>query len=251
MARRYQRACKRAKTYERYESLCRKTVAPLLGPVVLSKLKATQISDAYAKALQSGRRDGRGGLSARTVHHAHVVLKGALEQAVKWDLLVRNPAAAVTPPKPERVTMRIYDMAQTADLIEAARGRRVFIPALLAVSCGLRRGEIAALRWGSVDLEAAQMAVVQSAEQTKAGVRYKSPKSGRSRTVALSATAVHELRAHRLTQAEHMLKLGSRLSDDDFVTAQADGAALRPRSIGQESVRLLAGQNRLPRIRFS
>jgi integrase len=86
--------------------------------------------------------------------------------------------------------MQTYDLEQTAELIDAARGRRVFIPILLAVLGGLRRGEIAALRWRHVDLSTAQLAVVQSAEQTKAGVRYKEPKSGRGRTIALSATLV-------------------------------------------------------------
>ena len=145
--------------------------------------------------------------------------------------------------------MRTYDLEQTVELIEAVRGRRVFIPTLLAVLAGLRRGEIAALRWRHVDLIAAQLAVVQSAEQTKAGVRYK-PKSGRSRTIALSATLVIELRAHRLEQAQELLKVGKRLAEDDFVVTQADGAPLRPHSLGQEWVRFLARNGALPRIRF-
>jgi integrase len=106
------------------------------------------------------------------------------------------------------------------------------------------------LRWGNVDLDGAQLAIRQSAEQTKTGVRYKEPKSGRSRTIALSVTLVAELKAHRLAQAEAMLKLGKRLSDEDLVTAQADGSALRPHSLGQEWVRFLAGHPKLPRIRF-
>jgi integrase len=237
------------KTYERYEQVCRKNIAPLLGAVPLSKLKPAQISEAYAKALATGRRKRTGGLSPRTVHHMHVILKGALAQAVKWEMLVRNPAAAVDPPKVVRTTMQTYDLGQTAELIEAVRRKRMFIPTLLAVLCGLRRGEIAALRWCNVDLVIGQLAVVQSAEQTKLGVRYKEPKSGRARTVALSATVMAELKAHRVQQAQELLKLGKRLTDDDFVVAQADGSPLRPHSLGQEWVRFLA-KSTLPRIRF-
>ena len=102
--------------------------------------------------------------------------------------------------------MQTYDLAQTAELIDAMRGTRLFIPVLLAVLCGMRRGEIAALRWKSVDLTAGQIAVIQSAEQTRTQVRYKEPKSGRSRTVALSAAVLEELRAHRLRQAEELLR---------------------------------------------
>jgi integrase len=135
-------------------------------------------------------------------------------------------------------------------MIELARGQRVFVPAVLAVLCGMRRGEIAALTWRNVDLDAAQIAVERSAEQTKAGVRYKEPKSGRGRTVALSATLVVELKALRLQQAQDYLQIGKRLSDDDFVVAQPDGSPLLPHSIGQEWVRFLGRHRYLPRIRF-
>jgi integrase len=238
------------KTHERYAQICHKNIAPLLGAIPLSKLKPEQISQAYAKALASGRRKGDGGLSPRTVRQMHAIVKSALAQAVKWGILVRNPAAVVRGPRVGRVAMQIYDIEQTAELIEAMRGRRIFVPALLAVLCGLRRGEIAALRWRDVDLAAAQLAVVQSAEQTKAGVRYKEPKSGRGRTIALSMTLVTELRAHRVQQAQELLKVGKRLSDDDFVVAQVDGSPVRPHSIGQEWVRFLQSHRNLPRIRF-
>ena len=165
------------KTYERYEQICHKNIAPVLGAVPLARLRPEQISEAFAKALATGRRKGDGGLSPRTVRQMHAIIKSALAQAVKWELLVRNPAAAVRGPKVSRVAMQTYDLEQTVELIEASRGQRVFIPTLLAVLGGLRRGEIAALRWRHVDLAAAQLAVVQSAEQTKAGVRYKEPKS--------------------------------------------------------------------------
>jgi integrase len=238
-----------AKTYERYEQVCHKNIAPLLGAVLLSKLRPAQISQAYATALASGRRRRAGGLLPRTVHHMHVILKGALAQAVKWEMLARNPAAAVDPPKVARTTMQTYDLGQTAELIQAARGKRIFVPIILAVLCGLRRGEIAALRWRNVDLAVGQLSVVQSAEQTQAGVRYKAPKNGRGRTVALSATLVTELKAHRIQQAQELLKVGKRLSDDDFVVTQADGSPLQPHSLGQEWVRFLTNST-LPRIRF-
>ncbi|MGO3931783.1 site-specific integrase [Rhodopseudomonas pseudopalustris] len=237
------------RSHERYADLARKNIAPLLGGIVLSKLRPAQIAASYTTALASGRRDGKGGLSPRTVHHMHRVLKQALGQAVKWELLNRNPCDAVDPPKVERVSMHTFDLPQTAELIDALRNTRMLVPALLAVLCGLRRGEIAALRWRNVDVTAGQIAVVESAEETKDGVRYKEPKSGRARTVALSSTMIDELKAHRARQAQELLRLGVRLSDDSFVVAQADAHPLKPTSITHEWVRLL-GQTALPRIRF-
>jgi integrase len=212
------------KTHERYTQLCHKNIAPLLGAVLLAKLRPEQISAAYASALASGRRRGGGGLAPRTVRQMHAILKSSLAQAVRWQILARNPAAAVRGPRVAPVSMRTYDLEQTAELIEAARGKQVFIPILLAVLGGLRRGEVVALRWRHVDLAAAQLAIVQSAEQTKAGVRYKEPKGGRGRTLALSDTLVTELRSHRIRQAQELLQFGKRLSEEDYVVTQSDGS---------------------------
>lgn len=147
--------------------------------------------------------------------------------------------------------MLAYDAAQTAELLEAFRPTRMFVPVLLAVMCGLRRGEILALRWRNVDLgdNRRSIAIVESAEQTKEGVRYKEPKSGKARTVALSRSVAEELRAHRARQAEEQLRLGVRPDADSFVVAQVDGSPLQPQSLTHEWVRLI-GRTDLPRIRF-
>jgi integrase len=237
------------RSHERYCELARSNIVPLLGATVLSKLQPAAISSAYAKALAGGHRKRAGGLSPRTVHHMHRVLRQALQQAVVWQILARNPTAAVKPPKTERGTLQTYDVLQTAELLEAMRGTRMLVPVALAALCGMRRGEIAALKWRNVDLARAQIAIVESAEQTKAGVRYKEPKSGRARTVALAETMIEELRAYRLAQTQELLRLGIRISDDTFVVAQVDGSPLQPRSITHEWVRLI-GKTTLPRIRF-
>ena len=133
------------RSLERYAELCRNNIAPLLGAIPLTKLQPANISQAYAKALASGRRDGTGGLSPLTVHHMHRVLREALQQAVRWQLLARNPVDAVRPPKVERKQMQTLDAEATVVLMEAARGTNLFMPILLGVLCGLRRGEITAL----------------------------------------------------------------------------------------------------------
>jgi integrase len=167
------------RTHERYAEIVRWNITPLLGAAALAKLRPETISRAYAKALNSGRRDGQGGLSPRTVHHMHRILRQALQQAVDWRLLVRNPADVVNPPKVERKQMQTLDADGTVALIEAARGTDMIVPILLGVLCGLRRGEVAALRWRSIDLEAGTLAVVASTEQTAGGIRGKETKSGK------------------------------------------------------------------------
>ena len=93
------------RTHERYGELVTKNIKPLLGAVLLTKLRPMQISDAYAKALSSGHRKGKGGLAPSTVRYMHVILKASMRQAVRWQILARNPVDAVDPPKIERAAM--------------------------------------------------------------------------------------------------------------------------------------------------
>ncbi len=223
------------KSHERYSGIVNQNLIPAIGAVRLNKLKPVQISEAYAAALVSGRRNGKGGLKPRTVNHMHRILKQALGQAVLWKELIHNPAAAVKPPKVPRRPMKVYDASETIDVIEWARGTSLHIPALIAVMCGLREGEICALRWRHIDWADARMSVVESLEQTKeGGLRFKSTKNDSAgRPVALSTTVVNELRAHRVSRAQDLLKLGVRLTDDDLVLGHADGTIMTPMYVSQ------------------
>jgi integrase len=221
------------RTFERYEELVKKNIAPALGAVPLSKLKAIQISEAYAKALTSGHHRG-GGLSARTVHHMHRVLSQALKQAVKWDLLMRSPCDQLEKkdrPKVEKKAVPTINAAETVNAMDAARERRLFIPILLGSMGRMRRGEIVALRRKSVDLDRGQIAIVAAIEQTRAGCREKEVKGSKCRTIAMPAMLVDELRRHFITQAEEMLRLGMRPDGDTLVVMSADGKPIQPRSL--------------------
>jgi integrase len=238
------------RTHERYAEIARKNIAPFIGSVLLTKLQPATISEAYARALAEGRRNREGGLSPRTVGHMHRVLRQCLKQAVTWNLLNRNPADSVEPPKVERKKMRTLNADEAVALLEAVRPTRMFIPVLLALTCGMRRGEIVALRWRSVDLSNAQLSVAGSTEQTRKAVREKETKSGKDRTIALTGLAVEELRKHKIRQAEELLKLGIRQSDATYVVAQADGSLLKPNSLTHEFARFMKDKSMPPRVRF-
>jgi integrase len=112
-----------------------------------------------------------------------------------------------------------------------------------------RLGEIAALRWRNVDLNRGLIAIVESAEPTRAGVRIKPPKNGRGRSVTLPALTVTELRAWRLQQAEEFLQLGLRPNEDTRVITCRDGRPMTPDAIYKSWWRFLLDSG-LPRIRF-
>ncbi len=97
------------KTYERYQEMIDGHIRPALGAYLLPKLAPASHPGLLQPGLATGRKDGRGGLSAQSVVHFHRVLHKALAQAVKWQLLARNPADAVEPPRAERKEMRALD----------------------------------------------------------------------------------------------------------------------------------------------
>ena len=237
------------RTYGGYAERVRNNIIPALGATRLIKLLPEQISEAYSKALTSGRCDGKGGLSPQTVKHIHVVLKQALAQARVWRAISHNPADLVKPPKLARGEMQTVNTDQTAAMIEAARGTPIFIPILLGVLCGMRRGEICALRWRSIDLDAGQLSVVASTEQGRGGMREKEPKSGKGRLIALPPMLVAELRRHRMQQAEWLLRLGVRLTDDHYVCLREDGESVWPSSLTR-AFRTFMRRHKLPQIRF-
>jgi hypothetical protein len=125
-----------------YAEKVRNNLIPALGAIRLTQLRPEQISEVYRKAMIGGRRNGKGGLSTQTVRHMHRILKQALAQACVWRAITHNPAALTSPPRIEHREMHTLNTDRTAAMIEAARGTPIFIPILLGVLCGMRRGEI-------------------------------------------------------------------------------------------------------------
>jgi integrase len=236
------------RSHECYGEIVNTNIVPIIGNVVLSKVRPDTIAAMYTTALESGRRTG-GGLSARSVCLMHRVLSQAMKQAVKWQLLAQNPCDAVSPPRVERKQMKVLDADGTAAIIEAARPKALFMPILLGALCGLRRGELAALRWRNIDLDAGQISVVASLEQTNSGVRFKPPKSGRARTVAVPSLAIEELRRHRVKQAEELLRLGIRQSEETQVCLQPNYQPWAPRNLSSAFIKFIKASG-LRRVRL-
>jgi integrase len=241
------------KTLERYREIAQHFLMPALGNLQLSKLSPSHIQTAYNDLAVGGRRDGKdGGLSPRTRRHIHRILNTALARAVEQQVLARNPAEAFRKrlPKVERREMTALSAVQSASLLAAIKHTRVYWPVLLALSTGMRRGEVFALRWRNVDLERGSLRVMESLEQTKDGIRFKSPKSGRTRVVTLPEFATEELCRLKRLQAEELLMLGIRQTGETLVCARADGLPLQPQSLTHQFTRLVGRIRDIPRVRF-
>lgn len=213
----------KVKTYEGYESIVRVRVIPGIGRLPLAKVTALDLHGLYAD-LQ------RAGLSSRSANHTHRVLHRAFEQAVRWNLIPRNPCDGVTPPKARRSEMKVLSREQANVLLDTTRDHPAHALYVLAVTTGMRQGELLGLRWKDVDLDGGRLGVSQALQrQNGAGLVFVEPKTARSRrTIMLSRRAVDALRHHRTRQLEQRLLIGPDWRDQGLVFVNATGGPVDP-----------------------
>ena len=142
----------RPSTWVNYPDYFEAYVVPHIGDTALQDLTPVRLNLLYAHLLKSGRVRGAGGLSAKTVQNVHRMMHRALRDAVKWDLVPRNVAEDALAPKSRRPKVTIWTPEQLGAFVAHVRGDRFFALWLLVVTTGLRRGELAGLRWSDVDL---------------------------------------------------------------------------------------------------
>jgi integrase len=180
------------RTCERYEEIMRVHLIPALGSFPLLALQPHHIQKYYAQALETGRRDDKGGLSALTIHKHHRILYESLRYGVRQGILVRNPAEAVTPPHGQSKKPAMVGANHMHLILEAAKETPYYALFYTALFTGMRRSELLALRWCDIDFIFSQVYVNRSLHHLKDGSYvFTQPKSVKSRrTIALSPSAI-------------------------------------------------------------
>lgn len=217
----------RTRTHQSYQQLVRDHLIPRLGRVRLDRLQPQQVRQLYARLIDSG-------LSPKTVRNVHQCLHRALEQAVTDRVLTTNPAHAVRPPRAPRHEMEALTPEQARQVLEVAREDPLEALWVVAITTGMREGELLALRWQEVHLDQGRLSVVAALEGRRvAEARVAEVKTSRSRRqVELSEAAVAALRRHREQQvAAGILPTG-------FVFCRADGTHMMGHQVYERWVRL-------------
>ena len=209
----------RRRTWERYEQFVRGHLTPALGNIKLAKLTPAHVRGLYRDKLNSG-------LAPRTVLHIHRAFSKALKQAAADGLIPRNPAAPVKPPQPRGEEIRPLNREQVRVLFEAASGDRLEALYIVAVTAGLRRGELQGLKWDDLDLEAGMLQVRRTCSEPKGGHIFEAPKSGKGRNIRLTKSAVAALRMHRRRQLEERMYKADLWQEQGLVFPSTVGTPL-------------------------
>jgi integrase len=194
-----------------------------IGTIPLQKLKPVHVHD-----MQLLKRDGTP-VAPATARQARRVLKAALQSALDLELVHRNVGAIGKPPAAGKGKVDTLTAAEISRLLEALKGSDLLTLAKLALSSGARRGELLALRWSDINLEASELHIERTLERTtKHGVRFKPPKTDAGlRTISLPPSAVSLLRDHRKQQLELRMQFGLGKPDPDaLVFCKYGGAPL-------------------------
>lgn len=234
----------RPSTYERNQSPIRLHLIPALGQLKLKALTPAHVRWFYREKLDAG-------LSSGTVHKMHVVLHKALAQAVRDGLIPRNAAEAVKVPQVRRKEITPLTIQETKRLMEAADGDRFEALYVLAVTTGMRQGELLALKWDAVDLEREVLRVRRTLTRLKGTYKMDAPKTQKSRrSVKLTTIATEALRAHLSRQLEEIDRVGPLYEDQGLVFATEAGTPLNPTNLRQRSFAALLKRAKLPKMRF-
>jgi len=231
----------RGKTFRSYQQVVRLYLIPLLGDIRIDKLTPLAIQAAYNKMTEQG-------LSPRTVRYAHAILRNALEQAARWQMLRQNPAQHVDLPRQKKQEMQALSPAEAKRFLEAAVFNRWGVLFELMLNTGLRPGEALGLKWTDIDFDKGRLHVQRSLSRPRGDHwQLTEPKTARSRrTIPLPPSMLKSLREHKKSQLEERLSAGESYKDRGFVFATGTGEPLENRNVISQYFKPLLKQAGLP-----
>jgi integrase len=217
----------RRTTYAKYETFIRLYLAPGLGKKRLEKLTTADV-----RAFLSAQRDE--GTSAHKMQAMHAILRTALQNAMREDLVARNVAALVRIPQAGPREFRPWSVDEAVTFLDAARGHPLYAAFVLVIALGLRRGEVLGISWEDVDLENGTVRVRQQLQRIAGELQLTDVKTRRSgRMVPLPDLCVRALRKRKAEQAADRLAAGERWQETGLVFTTKHGTPVEPRNLAR------------------
>jgi integrase len=227
----------RPSTYGSYAQHVECHIVPHIGTVKLQKLSGSQVNALYAKLAETGKKDGKKGLSPMTIHHVHACLHKACKDAVRWGHISRNPLDAADPPRKKgdgSKEMRTWTKEQLKAFLGAMEDERLSPLWHTIAMTGMRRGEAIGLRWSDVDLEGGRLAVRRALIPSGREVIVSVPKTIKGRRViAIDPGTVEVLKAQAARQLHEQNDWDEAWVESGLVFTLENGAALDPESVSR------------------
>ncbi len=236
----------RKSTYDRHESLCRVHLIPGLGKKKLKTLSPSDVAGFYRRKLDEG-------CSAASVHKMHETLHKALKQAERWGYMTKNPTDVVDPPivRTEEVMPLTREEARSLLDTVSEAGNRLEALYVVALHTGLRQGELLALRWEDLDLEAKTLQVRRTITKDGGKLTVGPTKTAKGRrTVKLTRDATEALRSHLTRQLEEIDGLGDYFQENGLVFCTSKGTLINPTNLRKRSLAPLLVRAGLPHMTF-
>ncbi|OPY61676.1 MAG: Tyrosine recombinase XerD [Pelotomaculum sp. PtaU1.Bin065] len=241
----------RKNTQDSYETFIRAHIIPEIGHILLRKLHHIHIDDLLDKKLEGGRADGKaGGLSERSVKYIYSILHEAFAYAVKKEIMTINPTDKVTPPRQQKKKVIVWTTDEIQRFFEVARNNRFYTLFMLAISTGMRRGELLALSWRNIEFR--EGLGVINVEYTLSKKRTLQPvKTEESqRAVIITPAMVDLLKRHKKKQIEERLAAGQTYQDYNLVFCSKNGSPLNAENIVKRYFYPLIKEANVRRITF-
>jgi integrase len=231
-------------TYKDHERNVRLHLKPAIGRVLLKDLTRMHVQ----RLLNAKSREG---YSPRTVRYIHTTLSKALTQAVDWDLVQKNAASRANLPKQKKIKRETLSAENVGAFFAAASEDRFSALYILAVTSGLRPGELLALKWEDIDLEAGWLSVCRSVTEDDSGpVIREETKTSAGRRLELLPVAVEALKKHRVHQSKERLRYSGLWRDLGLVFPSTTGTIMRRNNLHRRSYKPLLKRAGLPNFRL-
>lgn len=231
-------------TYQIYRNLLDHHILPKIGDIRLQKLTAEHIQSLYAY-------EQKRGLAVETVRTIHRMLHRALRDAVNWERVSYNVCDRVKPPRAVKYEPRLLGKEQALCLLEAARGTWLEAVLTLAVTTGMRQGEILGLKWQDIDFQEGSLQIQRSISRIgRFGLVEHGTKTEKSkRKIFLPDFVLEILMQYKGLQAEQKTKAGDAWKEQDIVFSNNKGGFTEPFTLIRRFKQLLK-KAELPDIRF-
>ena len=233
----------RPATLARYQAYARNQIEPRVGRKRLAEVRPQDLQQLYSDCLADG-------LSPTTVHHLHGAIHTMLEQAVRWRAIPRNPAALVDAPKRRSPERTVLTEQQARRLIAAARSHRLEALLILAVTAGMREGELAGLRWSDVFLDTGVIEITVQMARAEHGYAFADPKSRSRRRIRLSTLAIDALRRRWDIQQQERLRAAAKWHDTGLVFTRPDGQRVAQQHLASDVLAPMLAEAGLPHLRL-